>query len=208
MNSRDVAKVLLEKNCVQLSVNPPFTYASGLSGPIYCDNRLLWSHLDARALIIESFKTLCQSQQIEFDAFCGLATAGIPHASILAWEMKKPLLYVRGSSKSHGKQNQVEGEVRAGQKVLLVEDLVNQGKSLGDAVVAVRAVGLEPVACLTIVDYQTSGARAVLNEHGLTLYALTNFEALVGAAQDQQRLSASEVAMVKEWQANPAAWQK
>src|SRR5690606_38583551 len=162
MSPRDVAKVLLQKNCVQISVDPPFTYASGLKGPIYCDNRLLWSHIDARAAIIEAFKLICSEKGMEFDAFCGLATAGIPHASILAWELKKPLMYVRGSSKGHGKQNQVEGEVRPGMKVMLVEDLVNQGKSLGDAVVAVRAAGLEPVGCLTIVDYQTSGAREVL----------------------------------------------
>lgn len=206
MSPRDVAKVLLAKNCVQLSVNPPFTYASGLKGPIYCDNRLLWSHIDARAAIIESFKQICAQKNIQFDAFCGLATAGIPHASILAWEMKQPLFYVRGGSKGHGKQNQVEGDVHPGMKVMLVEDLVNQGKSLGDAIVAVRAVGLEPIGCLTIVDYQTNGARAVLKEHGLPLHALTNFENLVAEASAQGKLSANEVAIAKAWQASPESW--
>jgi orotate phosphoribosyltransferase len=115
-------------------------------------------------------------------------------------------MYVRGGSKGHGKQNQVEGDVRPGMKVLLVEDLVNQGKSLGDAVVAVRAVGLEPIGCLTIVDYQTNGARAVLNEHGLTLHSLTDFESLVSEAESQGNLSADGVAMARAWQSNPAQW--
>lgn len=207
MSPRDIAKVLLSKNCVQLSVNPPFTYASGLKGPIYCDNRLVWSHLDARQVIIESFKQICADKNLEFDAFCGLATAGIPHASILAWELQRPLMYVRGGAKGHGKQNQVEGDARPGMKVLLVEDLVNQGKSLGDAVVAVRAVGLEPIGCLTIVDYQTNGARAVLKEHGLTLHSLTDFESLVAEAESQGNLSADGVAMARAWQANPSEWQ-
>lgn len=207
MSPRDIAKVLLSKNCVQLSINPPFTYASGLKGPIYCDNRLLWSHIDARRMIIDSFKNICAEKNFEFDAFCGLATAGIPHASILAWELKKPLLYVRGGSKGHGKQNQVEGDVRPGMKVLLVEDLVNQGKSLSDAVVAVRAVGLEPVGCLTIVDYETSGARAVLKEHDLMLHSLTSFGSLVEEAEAQGTLSATDIAAVKTWQANPAGWE-
>lgn len=207
MSPRDIAKVLLSKNCVQLSVNPPFTYASGLKGPIYCDNRLVWSHLDARQVIIESFKQICADKNLEFDAFCGLATAGIPHASILAWELQRPLMYVRGGAKGHGKQNQVEGDARPGMKVLLVEDLVNQGKSLGDAVVAVRAAGLEPVGCLTIVDYQTNGARAVLKEHGIKLYALTDFENLLAQAEAQGNLSADGVAMARAWQANPSEWQ-
>lgn len=206
MSPRDIAKVLLSKNCVQLSVNPPFTYASGLKGPIYCDNRLVWSHLDARKTIIDAFKQICAQKNLQFDAFCGLATAGIPHASILSWELQRPLMYVRGGAKGHGKQNQVEGDFRPGMKVLLVEDLVNQGKSLGDAVVAVRAVGLEPIGCLTIVDYQTHGARAVLKEHGLTLHSLTDFESLVAEAESQGNLSADAVALAKAWHSNPAEW--
>lgn len=207
MSPHDVAKVLLLKNCVQLSLNPPFTYASGLKGPIYCDNRMLWSHLDARRQIIDGLKQLCEQKGLQFDAFCGLATAGIPHASILAWEMQKPLLYVRGGNKEHGKKNQVEGEIRPGMKVLLVEDLVNQAKSLGEAVSAVRAVGLEPIGCLTIVDYETSGARAVLKNHDLALHSLTNFTSLVEQAESLGTLSAADVAIVKAWQANPAQWQ-
>ncbi|MBH47802.1 MAG: orotate phosphoribosyltransferase [Halobacteriovorax sp.] len=207
MSPSDIAKVLLSKNCVQLSTNPPFTYASGLKGPIYCDNRLLWSHVDARLKIIEAFKNICAQKSLEFDAFCGLATAGIPHASILAWELKKPLMYVRGSSKGHGKQNQVEGDVRPGMKVLLIEDLVNQGKSLGDAIISVKAVGLEPIGCLTIVDYETSGARAVLKEHDLALHSLTNFTSLVESAESEGILSANEVAQAKSWQANPKEWE-
>tara|TARA_R110002049_G_scaffold267741_1_gene444190 strand:- start:379 stop:1017 length:639 start_codon:yes stop_codon:yes gene_type:complete len=206
MSPRDIAKVLIEKNCVQLSINPPFTYASGLKGPIYCDNRLVWSHIDARQKIIDAFKNICAEKNLEFDAFCGLATAGIPHASILAWEIKKPLLYVRGGSKSHGKQNQVEGDVRPGMKVLLVEDLVNQGKSLGDAVVAVKSVGLEPVGCLTIVDYHTSGARAVLKEHDLTLHSLTNFQCLLEQAESQGTLSTTDVEAIQNWHQDPKSW--
>src|SRR5690606_25097422 len=156
--------------------------------------------------IIEAFKQICAQKNFQFDAFCGLATAGIPHASILSWELQKPLMYVRGGAKGHGKQNQVEGDARPGMKVLLVEDLVNQGKSLGDAVVAVRAVGLEPIGCLTIVDYQTNGARAVLNEHGLTLHSLTDFESLLAEAESQGNLSAAGVASARAWQSNPAEW--
>ncbi len=207
MSPHDVANVLLSKNCVQLSLNPPFTYASGLKGPIYCDNRLLWSHIDARKKIIEAFKQLCRDKNLQFDAFCALATAGIPHGSILAWELEKPLLYVRSGTKGHGKQNQIEGQIRPGMKVLLVEDLVNQAKSLQDAVVAVRAAQLEVIGCLTIVDYETSGARAVLKNHDLALHSLTNFTSLVEQAKSLGTLSAEDVAVAKAWQVDPAKWQ-
>ncbi len=202
----NVAKLLLEMGCVKISPSNPFTYASGLQGPIYCDNRKILSHPKHRAQIVSYLKELVSSLNLEYDHLAGLATAGIPHAAFLAHEMDKSMVYVRSKPKTHGKGNQVEGDYKSGQKVLLVEDLVNQASSLVDAVEGVKKEGLEIVGCICIVDYQMNKAKERVNDLGIKLFSLTNFESLVNVLNQNGQLTDQENESLKKWHQDPKNW--
>lgn len=198
------ARILFEINAVVLSPGAPFTYASGLKGPIYCDNRTLLTHVLEREKIIAGL--VAEANIINFDCLAGLATAGIPHASMMAVSMKKPMCYVRSKPKEHGKGNQVEGSPAPQSKLLLIEDLVNQGSSLKDAVLGVRRSGFAVDRCLAIVNYETTKAKEVLQELNVNLSALVTFTDLINCAQELGRISSADILTLKEWQLDPVKW--
>ena len=204
----DIARGLIERGCVKLSPQRPFNYASGLKGPIYCDNRLILSHVDFREKIIHSLMEVISHIPVEADLIGGIATAGIPYASFIADRLKKPMIYIRPKAKEHGKKNQVEGDFRPNQSVILLEDLVNQGSSLADAMNALLNVGLKSSECLCIVDYQMSDAKRRLNESSLSLYSLTDFEHLVEAAFELKFIDSAGKNLLMDWQADPKEWSK
>src|SRR5690554_3955749 len=140
--SKEIAEILLELQAVKLSPKNPFTWASGIQSPIYCDNRITLSHPEERNFIARSLMGLVDDWE-KIDVIAGVATAGIPYASILAHITEKPLVYVRSSNKKHGRQNIIEGAYIPGQRVIVVEDLISTGGSSLDAVEQLRSVGLE-----------------------------------------------------------------
>lgn len=202
MNS--FAQILFEIDAVKLSPTEPFTYASGLKGPIYCDNRTLLSKISERKKIIEGLVIL--SKQKNYDCLAGLATAGIPHASMMALLLEKPLCYIRSKPKDHGKGNQVEGSPAPGSRLLLIEDLVNQASSLSDAVNGARKAGFIVEDCLSIVDYETVTSRQVLQELGVKLTALVTFSDLIATAHEMKTISSADILALKEWHRDPKAW--
>jgi orotate phosphoribosyltransferase len=204
----DIARGLIEKGCVKLSPQNPFTYASGLKGPIYCDNRLILSHVDFREKVIESFLELIKNHSLQFDLIGGIATAGIPYAAFIADRLKLPMIYVRPKAKEHGKKNQVEGDYRPNQSVILVEDLVNQGSSLADAMFGVKQAGLNSSQCLCIVDYQMGEAAKRLSELSLSLYSLTDFEHLVAASFEMKLIDSEGRKLLIDWHADPKEWSR
>ena len=204
----DIARGLIEKGCVKLSPQNPFTYASGLKGPIYCDNRLILSHVDFREKVIESFLELIKNHSLQFDLIGGIATAGIPYAAFIADRLKLPMIYVRPKAKEHGKKNQVEGDYRPNQSVILVEDLVNQGSSLADAMFGVNQAELNSSQCLCIVDYQMGEAAKRLSELSLSLYSLTDFEHLVAAAFEMKLIDSEGRKLLIDWHADPKEWSR
>lgn len=205
----EVARLLIEADCIKLSPREPFTYASGLKGPIYCDNRLLLSDPDRREWIIKAFGDLLDEACPERkpDALVGVATAGIPHAAFLSWEERLPLLYVRSSKKAHGLGRQVEGWREGLTDVVLVEDLVNQGGSLAEAVEGTLSAGLRVQACLSIVDYQMPAAREKLEGLGVKLFALTHFSDLVEYGEKSGLLDAGDARLLHAWHQDPQNWQ-
>lgn len=205
-----VARLLLNMNCVELSPDNPFQYASGLKGPIYCDNRLMLGHPVERKQIVELLIQLTKKIQThhQIDQIGGLATAGIPHASFIAHELNKPLLYVRGKGKDHGKKNQIEGFYKKGQNVLLVEDLVNQASSLEDAILALREVGLKVEHCICIMTYQTKKSIEIAKNLGVTIHTLTDIFSLINIAKQDGHIDESGVALLESWQKDPANWKK
>jgi orotate phosphoribosyltransferase len=202
----DMARNLLNLGAVKFSPQNPFTYASGLKGPIYCDNRTILSHVEFRDQVVEAFINIIKQNELTFDHLGGIATAGIPHAAFVADRMKRSMVYVRPKAKEHGRKNQVEGDYKPGQKVLLFEDLVNQGASLEDSMVGLTIAELKCDACLCVVDYEMQGAKTRLSDLSIQLFSLTDFTALTSMAFELNLINQEGLNLLKEWHADPKAW--
>ena len=202
----DIARGLIQMGCVKLSPLNPFNYASGLKGPIYCDNRLILSHVNFRNKIVQGFIQEIEKNSLEFDLIGGIATAGIPYAAFMADRLSRPMIYVRSKAKEHGKKNQVEGDYLPNQSVIMVEDLINQGSSLVDSVNGLVEAGLTSTLCLSIVNYQTKVATKRLEELSMTLYSLTDFEHLVKAGLELQFVDLEGKKLLIDWHDDPKEW--
>lgn len=205
-NKLKFAKILLSIGAVEVRAHRPFTYASGLKGPIYCDNRKILAFPNERRLIRDGLRDLVRESAWPFDQFAGLATAGIPHAALLADQMEKPMVYIRSKAKGHGRGNQIEGMYRPGEKLVLVEDLINQGSSLDQALVGVRNAGLNAVGCISIVTYAMDKAQTVAKKWSLPCLSLTDFDSICLAAQQMGSISSEDIKLLKKWRSDPKAW--
>ena len=201
----EVARNLLEIKAVKLSPNEPFTWASGMLSPIYCDNRVALSHPKVRTLLENSLAEKSRGFAT-FDVVAGVATAGIPHGALLADVLEKPFVYVRSSAKDHGRRNQIEGELKVGQRVLVVEDLISTGGSCLLAVDALREAGAEVVGVLAIFQYGFAKADTAFAEKGVGFQTLTNYDALVQEAVRTGYVSETDLNTLKKWRENPDAW--
>ncbi|TDM42069.1 orotate phosphoribosyltransferase [Macrococcoides goetzii] len=199
MLSKNIAKSLLEIGAVSLQPNDPFTWSSGIKSPIYCDNRLTMSYPEVRDEIAEGLKTLIEEHFSEVEVLAGTATAGIPHAAFVSQKMNLPMSYVRSSSKKHGKGNQIEGKVEAGQKVVVVEDLISTGGSAIDAADALKAHGAEVLGIVAIFSYQLSKGKERLRESGYEYYTLSDFDTLIQVAKEMNKIEASDIDGLTEW---------
>jgi orotate phosphoribosyltransferase len=202
----DIAKNLIKLGAVKFSPSNPFTYASGLKGPIYCDNRLILSHVEFRDQVIEGFSWLIKENGLEYDLLGGIATAGIPYAAFLADRLKRPMVYVRPKAKDHGRKNQVEGDYRPGQKVILFEDLVNAGSSLEDSMKGLSASELKCDSCLCVVDYEMEIAKTRLSDLSIQLFSLTDFTSLTKAAFELNLVTEEGLNLLKRWHTDPKKW--
>ena len=203
----DLARDLLRIGAVTLRPADPFTWASGRLAPIYTDNRLTLSHPDVRGRLAEGFVGLARRAG-GADAVSGTATAGIPHATLLADRLGLPLTYVRSGAKGHGKGNRIEGRVEEGQRVLVVEDLVSTGGSVIAAVEALREAGATVQTVLAVFTYGLDAAAEAVSDAGFTLRTLTDFPSLVDAAEASGELSSDDLAALDEWRRDPAAWSR
>lgn len=208
MNKEEVAEILLDVGAVDLSPKNPFTFTSGIKSPIYCDNRLLMSHVDERRKIIDAFEELLKEEGVAFDVIAGTATAGIPHASWLSELENAPMIYVRDSKKEHGKKNKIEGVLKENQKVLVVEDLMSTGGSSAGAVEAVRSAGGIVNYCAAIFTYGLEKSKKKFDELDCNLITLTDFETLIRVAEKRGDITGEEKKELKKWQADPDNWMK
>ena len=205
MIAKKVAEKLLQINAVKLSPQNPFTWASGIKSPIYCDNRLTLSFPNVRDYIVKSF--VRKSGQFEpFDIVAGVATAGIPHGVLLADRLKKPFIYVREKPKAHGRQNQIEGILIVGSRVLIIEDLISTGGSSVKAVEAVREAGGIVVGVLAIFSYGFEKANQAFKEADCAFDTLTNYETLLSQAIENQYVKKEELNTLKAWRQAPEKW--
>lgn len=201
-----IAEDLLTLGAVILRPNDPFTWASGLKAPIYCDNRLTMGDVDVRERLSMEFARVVQENGFKPDVIAGTATAGIPHAAWLAQEMSLPMVYVRSKAKGHGRENLLEGNLPDGSNVVMVEDTISTGGSSLKAVQAIREAGGVVEAVVAIYTYGFERAVRAFEEDGVPLFTLTNYDALIKVAADTNRLNDQDVAALKAWRDDPEGW--
>jgi orotate phosphoribosyltransferase len=201
-----LAQHLLQIKAVKLSPQAPFTWASGLKSPIYCDNRVSLSYPAVRTYIRQQFVEKIIQNYGKPDVIAGVATGGIAQGALVAQEMGLPFVYVRSEKKTHGMQNQIEGVINAGQSVVVIEDLVSTGKSSLMAVDALREAGAEVKGMVAIFTYQMELARKNFEEKRCELVTLSNYETLIHKAVEESYVTEKDVESLKEWRKDQQAW--
>lgn len=203
-----IAEALLKIGAVSLRPDQPFTWTSGIISPIYCDNRLTMSYPEIRDRIAEGFAALVRKHHPDAQIIAGTATAGIPHAAWVAQKLSLPMIYIRDKAKGHGKQNQIEGAMEPGQKVVVIEDLISTGGSSIKAALAVREAGGEAIGVLAIFSYQLAQATEAFAEKQIQLATLTDYTALIHTAVKLGKVRSEDVELLQSWRQNPMAFGK
>ena len=204
-NSKQIAECLLQINAIKLSPQNPFTWASGIISPIYCDNRISLSYPIARNLILQGFVHLSNAFE-SIDCIAGVATAGIPHGSLLAHALGLPFVYVRSQSKKHGRQNQIEGFLEPGSRVLVIEDLISTGGSALQAVDVLEANGADIVGIIAIFTYGFDEAEAAFAKRNIKCKTLTDYDVLLEAGIESGSIKEKDLATLANWRRHPAEW--
>lgn len=204
--ARELAAHLLEINAVILRPNDPFTWTSGWNSPIYCDNRLTLRFPEIRNKIENEFTRIIKEKFSEVDVITGTATAGIPHASWVAANLNKPLAYVRAKAKSHGMGNQIEGGVKKGESTVVIEDLISTGGSAISVVDALKFVGAEVEAVLSIFTYDFDKASKRFEDHGIPVYTLTDYKTLINVAVEKGIIDGDDLELLSSWRDHPEIW--
>lgn len=203
---RRIASALLAIGAVSFSPERPYTWASGLRSPIYCDNRITLSYPTVRRAIAAGFQAVVEAQALAPDAVVGTATAGIPHAAWLADRLDLPMAYVRAKAKEHGRGNRIEGRLAGEPRVVVVEDLVSTGMSSVAVVDELRAAGVEVAAVLAIFSYGLPVAAEQFAAAGVPLHTLTTFDVLLDVARVAGALGPDVVVSLQAWRRDPQAW--
>ncbi len=201
-----LAGFLLQIKAIKLNPTSPFTWASGLKSPIYCDNRITLSYHKIRTHIRQEFVKVIQEKYGMPDLIVGVATGGIAQGALVAQELGLPFAYVRPEKKAHGLANQIEGTIEEGQTAILIEDLISTGGSSLNAVQALRDAGITVKGMLAIFTYGLAVSTENFSAASCELTALTDFETLLEKAIEENYLDEVELRSLKEWQSNPKDW--
>lgn len=206
--AREMAQHLLEIKAVVLNVQQPFTWASGIKSPIYCDNRKTLSYPNVRSFIKHSFAEIIADNFKNVEVIAGVATAGIPHGALVADVLNLPFVYVRDKAKGHGLENQIEGKLEKGQRVVVIEDLISTGGSSLKAVDALRTAGAEVIGLGAIFTYNFAKAEEAFKSANCPYFTLSDYNFLSEKALDNNYIQQEELAALKEWRENPDIWKK
>jgi len=207
---KEIAGNLLDIQAVFLRPEEPFTWASGIKSPIYCDNRLVLSYPDKRRLVADGFVKVISELFPQADSLMGTATAGIPWAAMTAERMNLPMGYVRSANKTHGKGNKIEGKISAGDKVVIVEDLISTGGSVQGVVEALRDAGAEVLGVVAIFTYELPKAAQTFIDLDIPFATLSNYSTLIQVAHQKNYIKDSDLAKLNAWKKNPQdeGWMK
>lgn len=201
---KKIAKALLSIKAVFLSPDKPFTWASGIKSPIYCDNRLILTSPQVRETVESAIAKKVKKFYPEAEVLMGTSTAGIAHAAIAAHILGMPMGYVRGSAKDHGRNNRIEGRLEPGQKVVVIEDLISTAGSCIDVVNALREAGAEVLGVISIFTYGMKKGIDRLAEANVENHSLSDFDTLVEVAAEENYIKSEDVARLKQFMANPS----
>ena len=200
----EVAKNLLKIKAVFLKPNDPFTWASGIKSPIYCDNRLTLSYPDVRKVVENGLAETIKKYYPDVEVIEGTSTAGIAHTAMVSEILNLPMGYVRGGAKDHGRGNQIEGIVPAGKKVVVVEDLISTAGSSLEVVDVLKEAGANVLGIVSIFTYNLKKGLDRLEAAGCKNYSLSNFETLVEVAAEENYISKEDISKVLKFQKNPS----
>ena len=200
------AEKLLKIKAIKLQPDNPFTWASGWKSPFYCDNRKTLSYAELRTFVKTELSRLILENFDEVDAIAGVATGAIPQGALVADLLNKPFVYVRSKPKDHGLENLIEGELKPGMKVVVIEDLISTGGSSLKAVEAIRNNGCEVIGMVASSTYGFPVAEKAFKAAKVKLLTLTNYEAVLDVALEIGYINKEQVPMLNEWRKDPAHW--
>jgi orotate phosphoribosyltransferase len=201
---RKIAKDLLKIKAVFLSPDKPFTWASGIKSPIYCDNRLTLTSPNVRNDVENGLAEIIKAKYPDCDVLMGTSTAGIAHAAITAHILGMPMGYVRSGSKDHGRQNQIEGELKAGQNVVVIEDLISTGGSVVEVVNVIREAGGNVLGIVSIFTYGLQKGIDKLKESNVENTSLTNLDVIIEVAAESGYIKNTDINKIKKFRQNPS----
>ncbi len=201
-----LAEKLLKVSAIKLQPANPFTWASGWNSPIYTDNRITLSYPEVRSFIKVELCRMIQERFPEANAVAGVATGAIAQGALVADTLGLPYVYVRSSPKDHGLENLIEGNLKPGQKVVVVEDLISTGGSSLKAVQAIRNAGCEVVGMVAMFSYGFPVAEKAFKDAGVELVTLSNYNAMLEVALATDYIHADDVETLKEWRKDPSVW--
>lgn len=204
----EVANLLLQINTIKVQPSNPFTWASGWKAPIYCDNRKILSYPHARTFIRDKFKDVIRHKYPDVEVIAGVATGAIAHGVLVAEKLNLPFVYVRSTPKDHGLENLIEGDMRPGQKVVVVEDLVSTGSSSLKAAQAITNYGGHVLGMVAIFNYGFPQAAKNFADSGLELTALSQYDVLIKNAVKMGEIKESDLQKLMQWREDPANWGK
>ncbi|CAI2665190.1 Orotate phosphoribosyltransferase [Apilactobacillus kunkeei] len=201
-----IASDLLKINAVTLSPNQPFTWASGIKAPIYTDNRITISFPEVRTHIADGLAELITNKFPEAKVIGGVATAGIPHAAIVADKMNLPMIYVRSKPKDHGRGKQMEGSIDEKAPIVLIDDLLSTGKSVLNAAQALKNEGYNVIGVVAIFSYELPDSTKNFKEAGIEFDTLTNYSTIIEQAKAENSISEDELVVLRKWRDDPWNW--
>ena len=204
--STQLASLLLQINAIKLNTANPFTWASGWKSPIYCDNRKTLSYPEIRDILKNEFTNLIKEQYPTVDVIAGVATGAIAIAALVADMLNLPMVYVRASTKGHGLENMIEGDINSDKNVVVIEDLVSTGRSSLKAVEALRKAGCEILGMMAIFSYEFPTAKNNFKAQKVELTTLSNYTTLLSTALHNNLILQSDLALLDNWRKNPEKW--
>lgn len=203
---KSIARQLLDVNAVKLSVDRPFTWASGWKSPIYCDNRKILSYPAARKVVYEALMEIIKEKFKDVEVIAGVATGAIAYGVLVAEAMGKPFVYVRPKPKEHGTGAQIEGELHKGGRVVVVEDLISTGGSSLSAVDCLMKNGAIVLGMVAIFTYNFIKARRAFEYANVELHTLSHYEALLDEALERNYIKPEDLEILRQWRINPQTW--
>jgi len=201
-----ISEYLLQIKAVKLNAKEPFTWASGLKSPIYCDNRKTLSFPKIRTYIRQQFVNIINEEYGSFDVVAGVATGAIAHGVLVAQELGLPFVYVRSAEKKHGLENLIEGYYESGQSVVVIEDLISTGKSSLNAVEALKGAGLKVKGMVAIFSYNLDKAAENFKKAKCHLITLSDYNELIRQAVQNNYISEKDLKSLEKWREDPEKW--